>query len=190
MSDHSFAALGTGREARMIRRCTDADVATIEAIVNEAAEAYRDAIPPDCWHEPYMSRADLAAEIAAGVAFFGWERSGEIVGVMGLQPARDVTLIRHAYVRPTHQRRGVGGALLTALLRQTTGLVLVGTWAAARWAIRFYERHDFRLVPPGETDRWLQAYWSVPPRQRDASVVLMYDRVMSSASAACANAAR
>jgi GNAT superfamily N-acetyltransferase len=183
MSNHRAATAATphhatschaGQEPQMIRRCTDADIATIDAIINEAAQAYRGVIPPDCWHEPYMVRADLMAEIAAGVSFSGYERSGELAGVMGLQPVRDVTLIRHAYVRSAHQGHGVGGALLTALRGQTTGPLLVGTWAAARWAIRFYERHDFRLVPAGEKDRLLQAYWNVSQRQRDVSVVLMY----------------
>src|SRR5436190_18415348 len=117
----------------MVRRCTEADVATIDEIINDAAQAYRGTIPPDCWHEPYMSRAALMAEIAAGVAFYGYERSGELAGVMGLQAVRDVTLIRHAYVRPAHQSQGVGGALLNTLRGRTTGPVLVGTWAVARW---------------------------------------------------------
>jgi GNAT superfamily N-acetyltransferase len=160
----------------MIRRCADADVAKIDAIVNEAARAYRGVIPPECWHEPYMSRAELTAEIAAGVSFFGSERSGELVGVMGLQRVRDVTLIRHAYVLPAHQGCGVGGALLSALRAETTGPVLVGTWAAARWAIQFYERHGFRLVPADEKDQLLQTYWNIPARQQDASVVLAHGR--------------
>jgi GNAT superfamily N-acetyltransferase len=156
----------------MIRPCTDADVPAIDAIINEAAQAYRGAIPADCWHEPYMPRAELLAEIAAGVAFSGWEDDGTLVGVMGLQPVRDVTLIRHAYVKRGQQGRGIGGALLTALARQTNGPLLVGTWADARWAIRFYEQHGFRLASPEETSRLLQRYWQVPPRQREVSVVL------------------
>jgi len=130
----------------MLRRCTDDDVPAMDAIINEAAQAYRGAIPADCWHEPYMKRAELLAEIAAGVEFWGWEDAGDLVGVMGLQRVRDATLIRHAYVRPSHQSRGVGGALLNQLAGQTAGPLLVGTWAAAQWAIRFYERHGFRLV--------------------------------------------
>jgi GNAT superfamily N-acetyltransferase len=157
-----------------MRPCTDADIPTIVAIINEAAQAYRGVIPPDCWHEPYMSRADLMAEIAAGVSFSGSERSGELVGIMGLQRVRDATLIRHAYVRPAHQGLGVGGVLLTALRGRAMGPVLVGTWAAARWAIRFYERHGFRLVPADEKDQLLETYWNIPQRQRDASVVLTH----------------
>lgn len=156
----------------MIRRCTDADFTSIEAIINQAAEAYRGVIPTDCWHEPYMSRSSLRTEIAAGVDFWGWDESGVLAGVMGLQKVKDVTLIRHAYVSPACQGRGIGGALLAALADRTTGRLLVGTWAAAEWAIRFYRRHGFRLVSPEEKDRLLDAYWSIPPRQRETSVVL------------------
>jgi GNAT superfamily N-acetyltransferase len=156
----------------MIRRCTEADLPAIEAIVNEAAQAYRGAIPADCWHEPYMTRAAVDDAIATGVAFWGWDDAGALIGVMGIQPVRDVTLIRHAYVRAAHQGRGIGGALLRFLFDRATGPVLVGTWAAAEWAIRFYQRHGFRLVPPDEKDRLLDTYWRIPDRQRDTSVVL------------------
>lgn len=160
----------------MIRRCTDEDFAAVEAIINEAAKAYRGVIPADCWHEPYMAGPELAAEIAAGVNFWGWDESGGLIGVMGLQRVRDVTLIRHAYVRRAHQGRGVGSALLTRLAGQTTGLLLVGTWASAEWAIRFYVRHGFRLVSGAEKERLLSAYWSIPLRQQETSVVLTYAR--------------
>jgi GNAT superfamily N-acetyltransferase len=156
----------------MIQCCTDNDVSAIDAIINEAAGAYRGVIPADCWHEPYMKRSDLVAEIAAGVQFWGWHDAGVLVGVMGLQRVRDVTLIRHAYVRPSHQGRGVGGALLTRLKAETAGPLLVGTWASAQWAIRFYERHGFRLVGGGEKDRLLDTYWNISSRQRETSVVL------------------
>ena len=156
----------------MIRPCTDADVAVMCDIINEAAEAYRGVIPADCWHEPYMDRADLAAEIAAGVDFIGRDEHGELIGVMGLQKVLDATLIRHAYVRRSHQSRGIGGELLTLLAAQTSGPLLVGTWAAASWAIRFYQRHGFRLVDTDEKDRLLNTYWTISPRQRETSVVL------------------
>ena len=156
----------------MIRRCTNGDLATIEAIVNEAAQAYEGVIPSDCWHEPYMSGSALRAEIDAGVDFWGWEEADGLAAIMGLQPVRDVTLIRHAYVRTAHQRKGLGGKLLAFLAAQTTSPLLVGTWAAAEWAIRFYERHGFRLGAPAEKDRLLSTYWSIPPRQRETSVVL------------------
>lgn len=156
----------------MIRRCTETDVPTIDAIVNEAASAYRGVIPSDCWHEPYMSRAELLAEIAGGVEFWGWDEAGTLVGVMGIQRVRDVTLIRHAYVRPSHQSHGIGGALLIELASRVTGPLLVGTWAAAQWAIRFYERHGFQLAGAEEKDRLLADYWNISPRQRQTSVVL------------------
>jgi len=158
----------------MIRRCTNAHFETIETIINEAAEAYRGAIPADCWHEPYMTGSALEAEIEAGVNFWGWDESGTLLGIMGLQLVRDVTLIRHAYVRTAHQGRGIGGALLKFFADQTTGPLLVGTWAAAEWAIRFYERHGFRLVSPQEKDRLLSTYWNIPSRQKETSVVLTY----------------
>lgn len=156
----------------MIRPCTGADVPAIGAIVNAAAIAYRGAIPADCWHEPYMPEEALMAEIDAGVAFRGWEAAGELRGVMGLQRIADATLIRHAYVHPEAQGRGIGSALLQELSAATPGKLLVGTWAAATWAIRFYSRHGFRLVSQAEKDRLLQTYWSIPARQRECSVVL------------------
>jgi GNAT superfamily N-acetyltransferase len=157
----------------VIRRCTDADIPAIAAIINEAAQRYQGAIPADCWHEPYMSHAHLIAEIADGVSFWGCEEAGDLLGVMGLQRVRDATLIRHAYVRPAHQGRGVGGALMDALRNMAEQRLMVGTWAAAHWAIGFYERHGFRLVSPEEKDRLLCAYWNIPVRQRETSVVLV-----------------
>ena len=159
--------------AAIIRRCADADFPAIEAVINQAAQAYRGAIPADCWHEPYMTGAALRAEIETGVNFWGWDESGVPIGIMGLQDVRDVTLIRHAYVRTAHQGRGIGSALLGFLVDRATGPLLVGTWAAAEWAIRFYERHGFRLVSPAEKDRLLATYWSIPLRQQETSVVLV-----------------
>jgi N-acetylglutamate synthase-like GNAT family acetyltransferase len=156
----------------MIRRCSETDVPAMDALINEAAEAYRGVIPADCWHEPYMARSHLVAEIAAGVDFWGWDDGSGLVGVMGLQQVREVTLIRHAYVRPSQQNRGVGSALLTTLAAQTAGPLLVGTWTTAQWAIRFYERHGFRLVSPDETNYLLSSYWNISLRQRETSVVL------------------
>ena len=136
-----------------IRPCRDDERAAILAIVNAAAEAYRGVIPADRWHEPYMRADELDAEIAAGVVFWGYEADGELLGVMGIQPVRDVDLIRHAYVLPGSQGRGVGGALLEHLRGARGRPMLVGTWAAAEWAIRFYERHGFELVAPERTAR-------------------------------------
>jgi GNAT superfamily N-acetyltransferase len=155
-----------------IRRCTDADVTAIFDIVNAAAEAYRGLIPADRWREPYMARAELEAEIADGVAFWGWEEDGELVGIMGIQPLEDVDLIRHAYVAPGSQGRGIGGELIAHLQELTDRQVLVGTWAAAEWAVRFYERHGFALVTPGQKERLLRTHWTIPERQIETSVVL------------------
>ena len=157
----------------MIRPCGATDVAAIDAIINEAAQAYRGVIPDDCWHEPYMERSELLSEIAAGVGFWGWDESGSLIGVMGIQKVRDATLIRHAYVRPGRQGRGIGAALLATLVVRAEGPLLVGTWAAAEWAIRFYQGHGFRLVPADEKNRLLQTYWSIPVRQQEVSVVLV-----------------
>ena len=157
----------------MIRRCAETDVDAMDAIINEAARAYRGVIPDDCWHEPYMKRSELLAEIAAGVDFWGWEESGRLIGVMGIQKVRDATLVRHAYVEPGGQGRGIGAALLDALAARAVGPLLVGTWADAGWAIRFYERHGFHRVSSEEKDRLLRAYWTIPDRQREASVVLV-----------------
>ena len=156
----------------MIRRCTDDDIPAIDTIINEAATIYRGAIPDDCWHEPYMSRSALLAEMAAGVEFWGWEDGGALVGVMGVQDVRDVTLIRHAYVKPSHQGHGVGGALLTTLTDRASRPLLIGTWAAAQWAIGFYRKHGFEVAGREETLRLLDTYWRISPRQRETSVVL------------------
>ena len=161
----------------MIRRCVHADFSAIEAVINEAAQAYRGVvIPSDCWHEPYMTSSVLKTEADAGVNFWGWDEPPTLIGVMGIQHVRDFTLIRHAYVRKAHQGRGIGGALLRFFADQATGRLLVGTWAAAEWAIRFYERHGFHLVSPAEKDRLLSTYWNIPSRQKETSVVLMYTR--------------
>ena len=119
-----------------------------------------------------MSKAELRQEIDEGVSFWGYEEGGEVVGVMGIQHVQDVTLIRHAYVRTDGQRRGVGGELLAALREQRTRPLLVGTWADAAWAIRFYQKHGFRLVSQQEKDRLLRKYWTIPDRQIESSVVL------------------
>ena len=155
-----------------IRRCGEQDVAAIFEIVNAAAAAYRGIIPADQWHEPYMPADALAHELAAGVVFWGWERDGALAGVMGLQGVRDVDLIRHAYVRPGEQRHGIGGALLRHLRALSPRQMLVGTWEAAEWAIRFYQRHGFALASPATKARLLASYWTITPRQAEVSVVL------------------
>jgi GNAT superfamily N-acetyltransferase len=155
-----------------IRRCRDDEHEAIFAIINAAAEAYRGVIPADGWHEPYMPLEELDDEIAAGVEFWGYRNRGELVGVMGIQDVGELDLIRHAYVAPEHQGRGVGGALLQHLTRSATRPMLVGTWSAAEWAIRFYRRHGFEPCSPERSAELLRRYWSIPERQIETSVVL------------------
>ena len=155
-----------------VRRCREDETPTILAIVNAAAEAYRHVIPADRWHDPYMSAEHLARDVAAGIEFWGYELEGELIGVMGIQPVRDVDLIRHAYVRPGSQRLGVGAALIAHLRSLSTRRLLVGTWADAAWAIRFYQREGFTLLSPSETAVLLKSYWDIPERQIETSVVL------------------
>ena len=155
-----------------MRRCRADEQAVLGRIINAAAERYRGAIPADCWHEPYMPEDALAQEIAAGVASWGIEREGALVGVMGIQPIQDVALIRHAYVLPSEQGRGIGGRLLEALCAAAGRPVLVGTWAAADWAIGFYRRHGFVMVGREEIPALLRRYWTVSERQIEVSVVL------------------
>jgi len=155
-----------------MRRCGSSDFGMIYLIINDAATAYRGVIPEDCWKEPYMSKEGLEREIDEGVEFWGYEEDGELVGVMGLQHIEDVALIRHSYIRPLRQNQGIGRKLLFHLQRQTTRPILIGTWADAVWAIRFYEKNGFELVSPEEKDRLLKRYWSIPERQIKSSVVL------------------
>jgi GNAT superfamily N-acetyltransferase len=158
--------------ATTIRLCRDDERNDILSIINAAAQAYRGVIPADRWHEPYMPGAEFDRERAAGVVFWGCTQRGRLAGVMGLQEVRDVNLIRHAYVAPNQQRSGIGGALLEHLQRASTKPMLVGTWAAATWAIRFYQRHGFALVSPARKTALLKSYWSIPERQIETSVVL------------------
>lgn len=156
----------------MIRLCDQQDFEDIWTIINDGAEAYRGVIPVDHWHEPYMTREKLRREIEDGVTFWGFEAECALQGVMGIQNVQDVTLIRHAYVRTKDRRSGVGGKLLSHLQTLTNRLVLIGTWADASWAIRFYEKHGFRPVPAGQKDQLLKRYWNVPARQIETSIVL------------------
>jgi GNAT superfamily N-acetyltransferase len=155
-----------------IRPCRHDERQAILVIVNAAAEAYRGVIPADRWHEPYMSSQELASEIDAGIEFWGYEEDGELVGVIGIQPLSDVDLIRHAYVSPARQRGGIGGALLEHVSSAATGRLLVGTWAAADWAISFYRRHGFELLSRERATELLRTYWTIPDRQIETSVVL------------------
>jgi len=163
-----------------IRESARADFAEMLGIINDAARAYRGVIPADRWHEPYMSAAELASEISAGVAFWVAEQEGRMLGVMGIQDKGDVALVRHAYVVTTTQRSGIG----TKLLRHVESLIekpiLIGTWADASWAIDFYRRNGFSMVPGDDKDRLLMTYWSIPARQIETSVVLANSRWVQS----------
>ena len=156
----------------MIRCCDERDFELICSIINDGAHAYEGVIPADCWTEPYMSKEKLRAEIDDGVIFWGYEENGALMGVMGTQHVEDVTLIRHAYVCSSSQKRGIGGRLLTHLRKLAHGPVLIGTWVDAKWAIRFYEKHGFHVVAPEQKEQLLKRYWNVPQRQVETSVVL------------------
>jgi len=160
----------------MIRACEAGDLHVMLEIINDAAAAYRGIIPADRWHEPYMSGEELLHEIESGVSFWGCDEGGELLGVMGIQPVQDVTLIRHAYVRTDHRNKGLGGQLLKFLLKTTGTPVLIGTWAAATWAVAFYEKYGFRQVTVEEKNRLLRTYWTIPERQVETSVVLADSR--------------
>jgi N-acetylglutamate synthase-like GNAT family acetyltransferase len=161
-----------------IRPGKESDRAEILAVVNDAAQAYRGVIPVDRWHDPYMSADELDNEIAGGVVFWVAEEDGRLSGVMGIQDKGEVALVRHAYVASNIQKKGVG----TGLLRHVESLagkpILIGTWASASWAIEFYRRNGFSVVPDAEKDRLLRTYWSIPERQIDSSVVLADRRWM------------
>ncbi|MCD6231772.1 GNAT family N-acetyltransferase [Candidatus Aerophobetes bacterium] len=157
----------------MIRRLLSREFNCILEIINDAAVAYKGVIPDDMWSEPYMSAKELREEINSGIEFFGYEEKRKIIGVMGIQHVKDTTLIRHAYVLTKYQRKGVGGELLKYLVNLAKSPeVLVGTWKNATWAIRFYEKHGFRLTSSKEKDKFLRKYWNIPQRQIETSVVL------------------
>ncbi len=156
----------------MIRLCHDGDLQDICSIVNDAALAYRGIIPPDRWHEPYMPLAEVQQEVAAGVVFWGLEEDGRLIGVMGIQDRGPVTLIRHAYIRSEARGKGIGSLLLRHLEQLTDKPILVGTWADAVWAISFYQKNGYRLLPTEEKNRLLRRFWSIPERQVETSVVL------------------
>ena len=157
----------------MIRICQLGDIDRIHFIINEAAKAYKGVIPADCYHQPYMVMGELEQEMK-WMTFFGQEVNRELVGIMGFQPIKDVTLIRHAYVLPQWQKQGIGSRLLNHLNGLvTTSRLLVGTWADAHWAIAFYQKHGFSLLP--DKDELLKTYWDIPQRQIETSVVLGID---------------
>ena len=156
----------------MIYKCVADNFNEIYQVINDGATAYKGIIPPDRWHEPYMTREELLAQINDGVEFWGYSEDGPIKGVMGIQAKGEVTLIRHAYVRTTERNKGIGSRLLTHLLTISSTPFLIGTWADAKWAIEFYQKHGFRLLPREEKDNLLRRYWTIPERQIETSVVL------------------
>lgn len=161
----------------MIRRLLSREFGIILKIINEAAKSYRGVIPDDMWRDPYMPEDKLKEEIKSGVRFYGWEEKGEIVGVMGIQEVKDVTLVRHAYVLPSFQRKGIGGKLLRYIMKLATFPdILVGTWRDATWAVKFYQKHGFKLLPLEEKDNLLRKYWNISERQIKASVVLKFNK--------------
>jgi GNAT superfamily N-acetyltransferase len=155
-----------------IAPCKAADIPKILEIINDSALAYKGVIPADRWHEPYMGMTELISEIGKGVRFYGYYSVDRLEGVMGIQDVKDVTLIRHAYVRSDSRGQGIGGKLLTHLNQLGARPVLVGTWKAATWAIRFYERNGFTLIADGAKDGLLKSYWTIPDRQIEESIVL------------------
>jgi len=160
----------------MIRKGTAEDFEEIFTTINDAAIAYKGLIPPDRWHEPYMTKAELQAQIDDGVRFSCYVDNNEIIGVMGIQNKTDVELIRHAYVRTKQRKKGVGTLLLKELIKSSTKPILIGTWKAAVWAIGFYEKNCFRLVNEEEKNHLLKKYWSIPDRQVETSVVLVDEK--------------
>ena len=156
----------------MIRKCTDDDCPALYGIINDAAHVYKGVIPDDRYHEPYMPMQELRQEIRDGVQFWGYESDGVLIGVMGMQDKGDVALIRHAYVKTTRHNQGIGTTLLRHLEQMTTKPILIGTWADATWAIRFYEKNGYRSLSRKDTERLLRQYWSIPDRQVKTSVVL------------------
>lgn len=160
------------RQNPMLRKATDKDFEDIFNIINDAAIAYKGVIPGDRWHDPYMPKEELQKQIEDGVEFLCYIHPDEMMGVMGIQDKGPVTLIRHAYVRTRQRNQGIGTLLLQALIKDVTKPVLIGTWQAAHWAVRFYEKNGFCLVDAPEKDRLLRAYWAIPERQVETSVVL------------------
>ena len=156
----------------MIRDCTKFDFDKIYEIINDAATAYCGIIPADCWKEPYMPSSELRHEISAGVNFFGEEYKGKLIGVMGKQFKGDVILLRHAYVKTAWQNQGFGSNLLRHLLGSVEHPILIGTWSAADWAVRFYEKHGFTMLKGVRKNTLLKKYWSISARQTENSVVL------------------
>jgi len=156
----------------MIKRCSDVELESILSVINDAAQAYYGVIPQDAWHEPYMTIDELKSEIRSGVQFWGYYVKESLVGVMGIQDKKDVTLIRHAYVCTSERRNGLGTKLLEHLEEYSKNPILIGTWEDATWAIEFYKKNGYRLILGYERGMLLEKYWTVSTKQAGASVVL------------------
>lgn len=156
----------------MIRQCEPKDFQEIYDIINDAATAYKGVIPNDRWHSPYMQKEELRIQIEEGVQFWCYKEEENILGIMGIQYKGEVTLIRHAYVRSKNRNKGIGAALLAYLVSISSTPILIGTWADAHWAIKFYQKHGFRLLDRQDIEFLLRKYWRIPLRQIDTSVVL------------------
>ena len=157
----------------MIREYSIKDISNILYVINEAATKYKGVVPDNCLHEPYMSEQELIVEFTSGVRMFGFSSDNKLIGVMGIQELKEVTLIRHAYILTNYQRKGVGRKLLKYLLEKNQSTcLLVGTWKAASWAIRFYEKFGFILHTKKQTSLLLKKYWRIPLNQMNHSIVL------------------
>lgn len=164
----------------MIKKITDQDSEKILEVINQAAIVYKGKIPINCWKEPYMHVQELKEDINGRVQFYGYLENSHLIAVMAIQPVKDVTLIRHAYTIPSRQREGKGEFLLNHLLNLAeTRRVLVGTWESTPWAIKFYQKHGFKLLSREETNNQLKKYWNIPNRQVETSVVLELKRLKS-----------
>jgi len=157
----------------MISEYTKSDVSKILYIINDASLRYKDIIPNNCWHQPYMSKQELIDEFSDGARMFGYHYDNKLIGVIGIQEIKDVILIRHAYTLTSYQNKGMGSVLLEHLLKKNKNArLLVGTWKNATWAIRFYEKFGFILHTEEETALLLKKYWNIPSKQIKNSVVL------------------
>ena len=146
------------------------NVPEIYQVINDAAYRYKGFIPEDLYNEPYMSMEELSKE-AERIRFYGYLKDMKLIGVMGKERAMDVTLIRHAYVLSSWQKKRIGSALLKVIEGCVdTDYILVGTWKSAQWSIEFYKKHGFETMHNGE--ELLQKYWDIPKRQIEMSCVL------------------